>query len=192
MSEAILDTGLEAQQSVIGSMLIDDRCVPLVLSRLRPDDFVDGTCRATFRAIQQLTMSGRPVDPVTVVDEMSGKDGYVQWLRQVMELTPTAANVETYIDIARRSAQVYQLRVLADQLLATLDLDSAAALVRKMSGLLSAASRMPRMTGAELAADFLDRMKAKEKPEYIPWGIPSADRMAYAELGDMIDRKSVV
>ncbi len=186
MSEAILDAGAEAQQSVIGSMLIDDRCVPLVLSRMRPEDFGDGTCRATFRAIQQLTLSGRPVDPVTVVDEMAGKDGYVQWLRQVMELTPTAANVETYIDITKRSAQLYQLRSLADQMLATFDLDSAAAVVRKMSGLLSAVSRMPRMTGAELAADFLDRMKRKEKPEYVPWGIPSADRMAYAELGDMI------
>ena len=180
MSEAILDAGAEAQQSVIGSMLIDDRCVPLVLSRMRPEDFGDGTCRATFRAIQQLTLSGRPVDPVTVVDEMAGKDGYVQWLRQVMELTPTAANVETYIDITKRSAQLYQLRSLADQMLATFDLDSAAAVVRKMSGLLSAVSRMPRMTGAELAA------KRKEKPEYVPWGIPSADRMAYAELGDMI------
>ncbi|HIT31655.1 MAG TPA: hypothetical protein IAC25_02310 [Candidatus Enterenecus stercoripullorum] len=186
MNGEVMGTGGEAQQSVIGSMLIDDRCVPVVLAKIRAEDFTDGTCRATFRAIQKLILSGRPVDPVTVVDEMAGKEGYVQWLRQVMELTPTAANVETYIDITKRSAQLYQLRSLADQMLATFDLDSAAALVRKMSGLLSSASRMPRMTGVELAADFLDRMKRTDKPEYIPWGIPSADRMAYAELGDMI------
>lgn len=186
MSAAVQDNSLDAQQSVIGSMLLDDRCVPLVLSRMRAEDFVDGTCRATFRAVQKLALSGRPVDPVTVVDEMSGKEGYVQWVQSVMELTPTAANVETYIDITRRGAQLYQLRSLADQVLATFDLDSAAALVRKMSGLLSASSRMPRMTGAELAADFLERMKGPKKPEYIPWGIPSADRMAYAELGDLI------
>ena len=186
MSAAVQDNSLDAQQSVIGSMLLDDRCVPLVLSRMRAEDFVDGTCRATFRAVQKLALSGRPVDPVTVVDEMSGKEGYVQWVQSVMELTPTAANVETYIDITRRGAQLYQLRSLADQVLATFDLDSAAALVRKMSGLLSASSRMPRMTGAELATDFLERMKGPKKPEYIPWGIPSADRMAYAELGDLI------
>ena len=186
MIAAVQDNSLDAQQSVIGSMLLDDRCVPLVLSRMRAEDFVDGTCRATFRAVQKLALSGRPVDPVTVVDEMSGKEGYVQWVQSVMELTPTAANVETYIDITRRGAQLYQLRSLADQVLATFDLDSAAALVRKMSGLLSASSRMPRMTGAELATDFLERMKGPKKPEYIPWGIPSADRMAYAELGDLI------
>lgn len=186
MIAAVQDNSLDAQQSVIGSMLLDDRCVPLVLSRMRAEDFVDGTCRATFRAVQKLALSGRPVDPVTVVDEMSGKEGYVQWVQSVMELTPTAANVETYIDITRRGAQLYQLRSLADQVLATFDLDSAAALVRKMSGLLSASSRMPRMTGAELATDFLERMKGTKKPEYIPWGIPSADRMAYAELGDLI------
>ena len=180
------ETSLDAQQSVIGSMLIDDRCVPVVLTRMRADDFTDGTCRATYRAIQKLAQSGRPVDPVTVVDEMSGKDGFVQWIKSVMTQTPTAANVETYIDISKRSAQLYQLRALADQIIATFDLDSATALVRKMSGLISAASRMPRMTGAELAADFLARMHCKTKPEYIPWGIPSADRMAYAELGDLI------
>lgn len=180
------DKALLDQQSVIGSMLIDDRCVPLVLSKMRPEDFTDGTCRATFRAIQKLTLTGRPLDLVTLVDEMAGQNGYVKWAKGVMETTPTAANVESYIGGAKESAQVYQIREQMARGLDTFDLDSLAALVRKMSGLLSAASRMPRMTGAELAADFLDRMKAKEKPEYIPWGIPSADRMAYAELGDMI------
>ncbi len=94
MIAAVQDNSLDAQQSVIGSMLLDDRCVPLVLSRMRAEDFVDGTCRATFRAVQKLALSGRPVDPVTVVDEMSGKEGYVQWVQSVMELTPTAATLK--------------------------------------------------------------------------------------------------
>lgn len=184
--DAVLTGGREAQLSVIGSMLIDDRCIPLVLSRMTPDDFVDGTCRATFQAVRKLTAEGRPCDPVTVVDAMRGGDKYTGWVRQAMELTPTAANVESYIDITRRAAVLYRLRELADKLTQCLELDEAEALVRKMSAALSATDRMPRMTGPELATDFWVRIKREDKPKYLPWGIPTADRATYAELGDMV------
>ena len=94
---ANLDRYTLAQQSVIGSMLIDDRCVPLVISRLTEDDFLDPTCRNFFRAVRELAREGRPVDPVTVTGKLKGADGYTQWCAQVMDITPTAANVEAYI-----------------------------------------------------------------------------------------------
>lgn len=181
-----LTGGLRAQRSVIGSMLIDERCVPLVLSRLNPGDFVDGTCRTTFSAIRKLVQEGRPVDPVTAADAMRGGDRYAGWLRDVMEETPTAANVEAYIPIVRSSAALYRLRELADKLLLCTELEDAEPLVRKMASALSATERMPRMTGPELSADFMKRMGQKDKPRYLPWGIPTADRATYAELGDMI------
>lgn len=181
-----LDGTLDAQQSVIGSMLIDDRCIPAVLNVLKPEDFTDGSCRNTYRAIRTLFLGGKPVDPVTVLDAMHGGEPYTRWLRYVMEITPTAANVEMYADIVRRGAVLYRLRESADKLLTCGDLDAAAALVRKMSGDLSATSRMPHMTAAELAADFLKRMSSSEKPKYLPWGIPTADKTVFAELGDVI------
>lgn len=181
-----LTGGLRAQLSVIGSMLIDDRCVPLVLPKLTPGDFTDGTCRATFSAIQKLIQAGRPVDPVTVVDAMKGGDKYIGWVREAMEATPTAANVEAYIPVVRNSAALYRLRELADKVLQCVDLEDAEPLVRKMSSALSATDRMPRMTGPELAANFMERMGSKDKPQYLPWGIPTADRATYAELGDVI------
>lgn len=181
-----LTGGLRAQLSVIGSMLIDDRCVPLVLPKLTPRDFTDGTCRATFSAIQKLIQEGRPVDPVTVVDAMKGGDKYIGWVREAMEATPTAANVEAYIPVVRNSAALYRLRELADKVLQCVDLEDAEPLVRKMSSALSATDRMPRMTGPELAANFMERMGSRDKPQYLPWGIPTADRATYAELGDVI------
>lgn len=184
--DAALTGGLSAQRSVIGSMLIDDRCVPLVLSRLTPDDFVDSTCRATYAAIRKLAVEARPTDPVTVVDAMRGGDKYIGWLREVMTETPTAANVEAYIGIVLGSATLYRVRGLADKLLHCVDLADAEPLVRKMASALSATDRMPRMTGPELSKDFLARMRSTEKPKYLPWGIPTADRATYAELGDMI------
>lgn len=40
--------------------------------------------------------------------------------------------------------------------------------------------------GTELAVDFYERMRVEKKPAYLPWGIPTADRNTFAELGDMI------
>ena len=182
---AVLDRAYQAQVSVIGSMLIDERCIPLVLSKLTPDDFTDGTCKETFRAVRKLAMAGKSADPVTVVDAMQGGDRYIAWCREAMEITPTAANVEAYIPMVRRAAVRRRVLELSEKL-AEADDDELEALVRKMAAALSVADRMPRMTAAERAADFHRRMTSKEKPKYLPWGIPTADRCVYAELGDMI------
>jgi len=182
---ANLDRAMFAQLSVIGSMLIDERCVPLVLSKLAPDDFTDGACRSTFTAIRKLSLEGRPVDPMTVVDAMQGGDRYVGWAREAMELTPTAANVEEYIPIVRKAARRRRVLELADKLPESDD-DGLEALVRKMSSVLSATDRMPRMSGPEMAKDGLGRFGSKDKPRYLPWGIPTADKSTYAELGDMV------
>lgn len=185
MAAEIVDRAYQAQTSVIGSMLIDERCIPLVLSKLAPEDFIDGTCKATFRAMRKLTLAGRPADPVTVVDAMRGGDRYISWVREVMEATPTAANVEEYIPMVRQAAVRRRVLELAEGL-AEADDDRLDGLVREMASALSSTERMRRMTAAERVADFYERMKRPEKPRYLPWGLPVADRNVYAELGDMI------
>ena len=68
-----------AQRTVIGSMLIDDRCVPLVMSKLREEDFTDPTCRNFFRAIRELVLESRPIDPVPVLGKLNIADDYIPW-----------------------------------------------------------------------------------------------------------------
>ena len=182
---AVIDRAYEAQISVLGSMLIDGQCIPLVLSRLSPEDFTDGTCKATFQAIRKLALEGRPADPVTVVDAMQGGERYIAWVREAMEVTTTAANVAEYIPMVRKAAVRRRVLELSEKL-GEADDDGLETLVRQMASSLAAAERMPRMTGQELARDFLARMGSKEKPRYLPWGIPTADRNTYAELGDVI------
>ncbi|MDE6922335.1 MAG: hypothetical protein K2P01_02155, partial [Oscillospiraceae bacterium] len=145
MAAEIVDRAYQAQTSVIGSMLIDERCIPLVLSKLAPEDFIDGTCKATFRAMRKLTLAGRPADPVTVVDAMRGGDRYISWVREVMEATPTAANVEEYIPMVRRAAVRRRVLELAEGL-AEADADRLDGLVREMASALSSPERMRRMT----------------------------------------------
>lgn len=177
---------LEAQWSVIGSMLIDNKCVGAVVSMLREEDFTDPTSRNTFQQIKAQFLEGKPVDPVLIQERLGGGAEWVSWARQVMELTPTAANVECYAGIVKDAAALGRLREQADKLRGAFTLDEARRIIREMSGLVTETGRMERMGAAELAKDFWERLTRKEKPEYLPWGIPSADRVVYAERGDMI------
>ena len=186
MAYELLNGYAEAEQSVIGSILIDERCVPVVLNGLREDDFIDSTCRAAFRAVKSLVNQGKATDLISIVDAMGGVREHARWAKELMSLTPTAANVQLYMEIVQKNTSLYRLRELAGKLEACFDLDEGKHIVQKMASLISATSRMPRMTAADLAKDFLQRMQSKEKPEYLPWGFPTADKYAYAELGDFI------
>ena len=139
--------GLSAQKAVIGSMLIDDRCVGAVLAKLAPEDFSDGPCRNTFRAIKAQFLAGLPVDPVLIQEKVGGGESWAKWAAEMMVDTPTAANVEHYADIVRQRAALWRLREQADKLLAATTLDEARQIVRGMSGLISDTGRMPHDGG---------------------------------------------
>lgn len=95
----------EAEQAVIGSMLIDPACIPDVLQKARTDDFYLETNRDVFETISNMYIYGRTVDPVTVLDQMRVRgcirDNSQSYLLELMQVTPTAANVMKYIDILR-------------------------------------------------------------------------------------------
>ncbi len=98
---------LEAEQAILGAMLIDPACVPEVVEKLNPSDFYIEENRAIFETIYSMfAASGKKVDPVTVLEELkiSGlydKTGGSAYLMQLMEVTPTAANVKEYCEIVR-------------------------------------------------------------------------------------------
>ncbi len=109
-----------AEQSVLGSMLIDERCVPAVMERLRPDDFYLRQNRALFDVMFTMFNRFETIDPVTVVDRMKQAGAYddntVPYLRQLMEITPTAANVLEYVDIVADKALLRRIGETAGEL----------------------------------------------------------------------------
>lgn len=174
-----------AQNSVIGSMLLDDKCVPLVLSKLTEEDFIDPICRSFFRTIREMALEGSPVDVVTVAGRMNAGSDYVRWAKEITDITPTAANVASYIPEVQRSARQKRILELSERLPGA-DYDGMDAIVREMASALSSTERMPRMTGQERFSRLYEEQKSPEKPTYLPWGIPTVDRATYAELGDLI------
>ena len=98
----------EAEQAVIGSMLIDPACIPDVLNKTKTDDFYLELNRDVFDTVSNMYIYGRAVDPVTVLDQMRVrgciKDNSQNYLLELMQVTPTAANVMKYVDILREQS----------------------------------------------------------------------------------------
>ena len=98
----------EAEQAVLGSMLIDADCIKDVMDRLQPQDFYLRQNREIFETIYSMFIYSKPIDGVTVAREMEKAGVYREdtraYLLQLMEVTPTSANVLEYAGIIRDKA----------------------------------------------------------------------------------------
>ena len=121
LNDLRLPHSVEAEQAVLGSMLIDDRCVSVVMERLRPEDFYMRQNRELFQVLFTMFNRFETIDPVTVVDRMKLAGVYdetttLPYLRQLMEITPTAANVSEYISIVSDKALLRRIGETAGEL----------------------------------------------------------------------------
>ena len=111
---------LEAEQSVLGSILIDSRCVADVIGILRPEDFYLRQNREIYETIKTMINFSQTIDPVTVLDKMRElgyhRDDSRDYILQLMEITPTAANVERYANIVRDKAMLRGLAQAASDI----------------------------------------------------------------------------
>lgn len=174
------------QASVIGSMLIDERCIGPTLGELRPEDFVHEVYRRIYQAIRRLFSVGQTVDPVTVL-EVLGRDGADNWydvLKQCMEITPTAANVGEYVRIIRAQARLARVKAMGGKLEEAANLDDAAAIYAELSGQMTERSEIKVTTMEEGVAQFLERHR--EKAVYLPWGLPDLDRSLHVGDGKFV------
>ena len=100
---------LEGEQAVLGSMLIDEGCIKDVMDKLRPSDFYLRQNREIFETIYTMFSYAQPIDGITVCEEMRKAGTYDEattrsYLAQLMEITPTSANVMEYVEIVREKA----------------------------------------------------------------------------------------
>ena len=112
---------LEAEQSVLGSMLIDDRCVPDVIGILRPEEFYLRQNREIYETIYAMFNFSERIDPVTVLDKMKERGVYDEqrsydYIAQLLQITPTAANVKQYCAIVHDKALMRDLSTAADEI----------------------------------------------------------------------------
>ena len=186
---------VEAEQAVLGAVLIDPKSAPRVIELLAADDFYIETNRLIFETISHMFTAAKTIDPVTVLDEMKAL-GYKEqanrdYFLQLIETTPSSANVEEYAAIVRGKSMLRELQAATGEILELTrseqdDPQDIAELAeqkiyairqgREISGLTSI------KTAIRLVYDHLDEMAAH--PGRLP-GVPTGFRELDSYIGGL-------
>lgn len=182
------DAALEAEYAVLGSMLIDAGTVPAVLSRIEPQDFAGEDNRRVFEAIRGMFRSGVSVDAITVAGRLGWAESKEKraYLAELLEVTPTSANIREYCDILHELALLRMFREYAAQIVTASRLEDCRAPLTAMTEAFHAGQRLEAWTIGDMLADFATRMGTTEPREYITIGIGPIDQHTYLERGDMV------
>ena len=101
---------LEAEQAVLGSILIDSRCLTDVIGIVRPEDFHLQQNREIYETIYTMFNFSQTIDPVTVLDKMRElgyhREDSRSYIMQLMDITPTAAHAVRYANIVKDKAML--------------------------------------------------------------------------------------
>jgi replicative DNA helicase len=105
---------VEAEQAVLGGLLLDNSTWDAIADRLRPEDFYRRDHQLIFEGIAELSARSEPSDAVTLAEHLGAKGqadetGGLAYLAGLARDTPTAANIRAYADIVRERALLRQL-----------------------------------------------------------------------------------
>ena len=111
----------EAEQAVLGAMLIDARCIPDVVGKLHASDFYVRVNQDIYQTIYTMFNYSQVIDPVTVLEQMQvlgfeNKEATRQYVLELMTITPTAANVMEYVEIVRDKALLRSVAVAGSEI----------------------------------------------------------------------------
>ena len=105
----IMPNSLEAEQSVIGSMIMDRDAIVTATEMLHKDDFYHQQYGILFEAMSELFMKNLPVDLVTLQNKLKEKDvpdeiSSLEFVRDLLNAVPTSANIKYYANIVAENA----------------------------------------------------------------------------------------
>ncbi|NMG30155.1 replicative DNA helicase [Aromatoleum evansii] len=115
---------LEAEQSLIGGILLDNQAWERVADLASEADFYRDDHRRIFRHISKLLDLGKPADVVTVFESLekngeSEQAGGLAYLAEIANSTPSAANIRRYAEIVRERAILRKLVTVGDEIAAS-------------------------------------------------------------------------
>ncbi len=105
---------LEAEQSVLGGMLIENEAIPKVMEILSPDDFYREAHRKIYDALIDISERNEPTDLITLTNELRKKEhldavGGASYITTLIDSVVTAANIEYYARIIKEKAVLRKL-----------------------------------------------------------------------------------
>lgn len=105
---------IEAEQAVLGGLMLDNNAWEQVSDRIVEQDFYRTDHRVIFRTISALALQEKPIDLLTVSERLETQNeinevGGLGYLAQIAKNTPSAANISAYADIVKERALLRQL-----------------------------------------------------------------------------------
>ncbi|MDQ0114313.1 replicative DNA helicase [Paenibacillus harenae] len=186
---------LEAEQSVVGSILLSPDAFEEIADRLSSDKFLDKALKLVYRVMLELRDSGTPIDLVTLTAELHDRGeveqvGGVSFLTRLASSVPTASNISYYADIvldmALRRDSIAIARQLYNHARNEQDVSSFVALAEKQIGKLTTANKPARAFRTMKDALFQVFEEAEQKYANrhdnkgvtgLPSGLTDLDRM---------------
>lgn len=166
-----------AEVAIVGSMLIDARCIGPVLSLVTEDDFSYPGLREIFRTVRRLFDAGKLVDPITVCENLPGgaQGDRAEILAEAMRVTPTAANAEEYCRYLREQNKLLRMKAMAERVLAANTADEARDQLSEYLKDATGMTGMRRTSIRDALNGLLDRLADDTPPQFIRWGMPVMD-----------------
>ena len=166
--------GREAEESVLGAVLLSEEAVNEVMDRIHPDDFYVPAHQVIFESIRELFDSNQPIDAVTVSEILRRKGelekvGGVAYLARLVDIVPSTSNVDYYARIVEEHAKRRELiRAGAAVTDVAFDIEEEIAIVldRAEQAVLSVAERRSSQTLLEIGpmfSEILERIEALEE-----------------------------
>lgn len=178
---------LDAQNGVIGSALISPELLPKILAQVSDSDF-NGPALAVLQTMRHLFSKGSPVDVITVHDAVKEKLGEktAKYLMELMEITPTADNWQSYVDLCRKQARIVKLQKLGTMLAAADTQEAQQKLIEQIAVVNSTRQGIKAITFHDALASFIDRHSVDTPPDYLKWPIKQLNNLLFVEKGDLV------
>jgi replicative DNA helicase len=114
MTNRVPPQNIDAEQSILGALMISKDAMAAVMGQIQADDFYVNRHAELFKAIVMLYQKNEAIDVVTVVDELNKlktleKAGGREYIVDVLNSVPTAANVHHYVDIVKEKAMLRKM-----------------------------------------------------------------------------------
>ncbi len=125
MEEALIKrtmpNSIEAEQSVVGAMMMDRAAIIAASETLAAEDFYHHQYGVLFDAIVELFNQNKPVDPVTLQDKLKEKDlppeiSSMEYVLDLIAAVPTAANIRYYANMVKDKAMLRKLIKVAESI----------------------------------------------------------------------------
>lgn len=175
---------LDAENAVAGSILISDKAFYRIQNKLNASMFLTDGARAVFEAATYLSANGKKIDPLAVKERISEQGGSVdnRFLADLIDVTPTSANIELYAEIVVNHAKRRSLTEIAESILT----DNAKPIDQLLTETSVALEKLAEssvgnclLSSIDLATDFYAALedRANGQRNVVPTGFPKLDRI---------------